>query len=74
MIKYVKMNEEVEVPCMVCGGNSKIFLIKKMRHTDKYSFYICEKYFKSFQRDMQEAKVKEYKETDIAQILNQARE
>lgn len=74
MIKYVKMNEEVEVPCMVCGGNSKIFLVKKMRHTDKYSFYICEKCFKSFQRNMQEAKVKEYKETDIAQILNQARE
>ena len=45
-----------------------------MRHTDKYSFYICEKCFNSFQRDMQEAKVKEYKETDIAQILNQARE
>ena len=74
MIKYVKMNEEVEVPCMVCGGNSKIFLVKKMHHTDKYSFYICEKCFKSFQRDVQEAKVKEYKETDIAQILNQARE
>lgn len=60
MIKYVKMKEEVEVPCMVCGGISKIFLVKKMCHTDKYSFYICEKCFKSFQRDMQEAKVKEY--------------
>lgn len=45
-----------------------------MRHTDKYSFYVCEKCFKSFQRDMQQAKIKEYTESDIAKILSQAKE
>ena len=74
MIKYVKIQDEMKAPCIVCGGKSQIFMVKKMRYTDKYSFYVCEKCFKSFQRDTQEAKVKEYKETDIARILNQAKE
>lgn len=74
MIKYVKLREEIEVPCMICGGNSQYFLVKNMRHTPKHSFYVCEKCFKSFKKDMQEAKVKEYKETDLAAILRKATE
>ena len=71
MIKYVKLKEDIEIPCMVCGEESRIFIVKNMKHTKRNSFYICEKCFKSFKKDMQEAKVKEYKETDLAKILRQ---
>lgn len=71
MIKYVKLKEETEMPCMVCGSDSRIFIVKNMKHTEKHSFYICEKCFKSFKKDMQEARVKEYTETDLHRILRQ---
>ncbi|MBQ8635172.1 hypothetical protein IJ425_03365 [bacterium] len=71
MIKYVKLKEETEMPCMVCGSDSRIFIVKNMKHTKKHSFYICEKCFKSFKKDMQEARVKEYTETDLHRILRQ---
>lgn len=29
MIKYIKLQEELEVPCMICGGPSQMFLVKK---------------------------------------------
>ena len=51
MIKYVKLREETEMPCMVCGSDSRIFIVKNMKHTKQNSFYICEKCFKSFKKD-----------------------
>ena len=71
MIKYVKLREETEMPCMVCGSDSRIFIVKNMKHTKQNSFYICEKCFKSFKKDMQEARVKEYTESDLSKILKQ---
>lgn len=50
MIKYVKLREETEMPCLVCGGESRIFFVKNMRHTKKNNFYMCEKCFKSFKK------------------------
>ena len=71
MIKYVKLREETEMPCMVCGSDSRIFIVKNMKHTKQNSFYICEKCFKCFKKDMQEARVKEYTESDLSKILRQ---
>ena len=69
MIKYSKLKESMEVPCMVCGKESNIVFVKKMQHSDKNTFYVCEKCFKSFKSDMQSGKFKEYKGEDLSLLF-----
>ncbi len=71
MIRYVKLKEDTEMPCLVCGGESRIFFVKNMRHTKKNNFYMCEKCFKSFKKDIDEAKIQEHPESDLAKILRE---
>ena len=74
MIKFAKLKEEIEIPCMVCGEPSQMFIVKNMKHTQKNSFYGCEKCFKSFKNDMQAAKVKEYAENNLSKMFNKEKE
>lgn len=72
MLKYVKLKESMEVPCMICGGESNMFMVKALRHTNKYSFYICERCFKSFKKDILDANIKKCSEKDLSSILTEA--
>ena len=74
MLKYVKFKEPMEVPCMICGGESDMFMVKALRHTNKYSFYICEKCFKSFKKDILTANIKKCSEKDLSTMLKEANE
>ena len=69
MIKYAKLGEPTELPCMVCGNESDFVLVKNMKHTTKNTFYVCEKCFKSFKIDMQGAKFKEYTGNDLSKLF-----
>lgn len=69
MIKYAKLSMDTEIPCMVCGNESNIVFVKNMQHSNKNTFYICEKCFKSFKADMQSGKFKEYKGEDLSRLF-----
>lgn len=69
MIKFAKLGEPIEMPCMVCGSESDFVLVKNMKHTTKNTFYVCEKCFKSFKADMQGAKFKEYTGNDLSKLF-----
>ena len=69
MIKYAKLNDTMEIPCIVCGDESNVVLVKNMKHINKNTFYICDKCFKSFKADMQSAKFKEYKGNDLSRLF-----
>ena len=71
MLKYVKLKDDTEMPCLVCGEESRIFFVKNMRHTKINTFYMCEKCFKSFKKDIEEHKIQEYSESDLAKILRE---
>lgn len=72
MLKYVKLKESMEMPCMICGGDSDMFMVKALRHTNKYSFYICERCFKSFKKDIQTGNIKKCSDKELASMLSEA--
>ena len=53
---------------------SDMFMVKALRHTNKYSFYICEKCFKSFKKDILTANIKKCSEKDLSTMLKEANE
>ena len=69
MIKYSKLKESIEIPCMICGNESNIVFVKNMQHASKNTFYVCDKCFRSFKADMQSGKFKEYTGEDLSRLF-----
>ena len=69
MIKYVKLREATELPCMHCGKNeTPVFLVEELPHKKKQTHYMCESCFNEFKNKNSDM-LKEYFEGDLAKIL-----
>ena len=69
MIKYVKLSDATELPCLVCGKKkTNIFIVEEIENK-KQKHYMCENCFKAFKATIKDVTIKEYRESDIATII-----
>ena len=74
MIKYVKLKDSTELPCLSCGKTeTNIFLVEDIENNKKKKSYMCEDCFKSFKTQIPLSEIKEYFESDLSKILSSKR-
>jgi len=70
-MKKIVYSEKQEIPCIICGNNSDVMIMKNMKHTDKYVFHVCHNCFDSFARDFKQDNIKTFTQDEVLKIRNE---
>lgn len=69
MLRYVELSDSTERPCLICGNESHVLLVKNIKHVKENTFYMCDRCFKSLKKDIVESKIEKCTEKDLSRIL-----